>query len=292
VLQVVAGIVGSDGTVKYLPRVQVLLMPKGYQDAESRANVYYKAEMDAASAEREKKVAVLIEERRNDLNQAQQKYASELSEAIAKVTITPLQSAPNCVTAFATGNLYYECRTNSTFDIRLSDQFRAFLTSVQILGSFKPDTFLAKNAPGSRDLKAAMATIPFRDYLSCPEFEKAAKFVIKKNPKSLKQAIGTDSITTSTVLSDDVSHGLSGALANVWVVISENANTDFSSGTFITQYFHGLPSGSVEYLLKQVESAANQAVDHEKFEVLSKYIAAKDNINLHYDSLQRGLTTR
>lgn len=181
-------------------------MPKGYQDAESRANVFYKAEMDAASAEREKKVAVLIEERRNDLNLAQQTYASELSDAIVKVTITPLQAAPNCVTAFAKGNHYYECRTNSTFHIHLSDQFRAFLTSVQILGSFKPDTFLAKNAPGSRDLKAAMAKIPFRDYLLCPEFEKAAKFVIKKNSKSLKQAIGTDSITTSTVLSDDVSY--------------------------------------------------------------------------------------
>ena len=44
----------------------------------------------------------------------------------------------------------------------------------------------------------------------------------------------------------------------------------------------------MDYLLKQVESAATQAVDHEKFEVLSRYIAAKDKINLHYDSLQRG----
>jgi hypothetical protein len=287
VLQVVAGIVGSDGTVKYLPRVQVLLMPKGYQGAEAGANAFYKSEMDAASADREKKVAVFIEERRNDLNQARQKYESELSEAIAKVTITPLQAAPNCVTAFATGNLYYECRTNSTFDIHLSDQFRTFLTSAQILGSFKPDTFSAKNAPGSRDLKAAMATIPFRDYLSCPEFEKAAKFVVKKNSKSLKQVVGTDSITSSTVLSDEVSARLSGALANVWVVISEKANTDFSSGTFITEYFHGLPSGAVDYLLKQIEGAATQAVDHGKFEVLSKYIAEKDKINLHYDSLQR-----
>jgi hypothetical protein len=287
VLQVVAGIVGSDGTVKYLPRVQVLLMPKGYQGAEAGANAFYKSEMDAASADREKKVAVLIEERRNDLNQARQKYESELSEAIGKVTITPLQAAPNCVTAFATGNLYYECRTNSTFDIHLSNQFRAFLTSAPILGSFKPDMFSAKNSPGSRDLKAAMATIPFRDYISCPEFEKAAKFVVKKNSKSLKQVVGTDSITSSTVLSDEVSARLSGALANVWVVISEKANTDFSSGTFITEYFHGLPSGVVDYLLKQIEGAATQAVDHEKFEVLSKYIAEKDKINLHYDSLQR-----
>jgi len=287
VLQVVAGIVASDGTVKYLPRVQVLLMPKGYQGAEAGANAFYKSEMDAATADREKKVAVFIEERRNDLNQARLKYESELSEAIAKVTITPLQAVPNCVTAFATGNLYYECRTNSTFDIHLSDQFRAFLTSAQILGSFKPDTFSAKNAPGSRDLKAAMATIPFRDYLSCPEFEKAAKFVVKKNSKSLKQVVGTDSITSSTVLSDEVSTRLSGALANVWVVISEKANTDFSSGTFITEYFHGLPSGAVDYLLKQIEGAATQAVDHGKFEVLSKYIAEKDKINLHYDSLQR-----
>src|SRR6266436_402967 len=287
VLQVVAGIVGSDGTVKYLPRVQVLLMPKGYKDVESVANAFYKSEMDAASADREKKVAVLIQERRDDLNQARQKYASELSEAIGKVTIIPLQAAPNCVTSFATSNFYYECRTNSTFDIHLSDQFRAFLTSAPILGPFKPDTFLARNAPGSRDLKAAMATIPFRDYLSCPEFERAAKFVVKKNSKSLKQVMGTDSITSSTVLSDEVSSRLSGALANVWVVISEKANTDFSSSTFITDYFHGLPSGAVDYLLKRIESATTQAVDHEKFAVLSRYIAEKDKINHHYDSLQR-----
>jgi hypothetical protein len=68
VLQVVAGIVGSDGTVKYLPRVQVLWMPKGYQEAESRANAFYKSEMDVASADRERKVAVLIQERSTPSN--------------------------------------------------------------------------------------------------------------------------------------------------------------------------------------------------------------------------------
>ena len=71
-----------------------------------------------------RKIAVLIQERRNDLNQARQKYESELSEAIGKVTITPLQAAPNCVTAFAIGNSYHEC-------------------------PFKRDTFLARNTPAS-----------------------------------------------------------------------------------------------------------------------------------------------
>ena len=285
-LQVVAGIVGSDGSVKYLPRVQVSLMPKGYQDAESSANTFYKLEMDTASADREKKVAILIQERRDDLTQARQNYENELSVAIRRVTITPLEAAPKCVVAFPTGNSYFECTTNSTYDVHLSDQFRAFLTSTPILGSFKPDTFLARNAPGAVNLKAAMATIPFRDYLSCPEFEKAAKFVVKKNSKLLKQSMGTDSITSSTVLADQTSSILSAALANVWVVISEKANADYSSGTFITEYFHGLPSGAMDYLLKQIESATTQAVDHEKFTVLSKYITEKDKINLHYDSLQ------
>lgn len=285
-LQIVAGIVSSDGTVKYLPRVQISLMPKRYQDAEAAATTVYKSAMDTASAARESKVAILIRERRENLEEAQKKYAEKLSTALQKVTITPLEATPSCVTAFAFGNQFFPCMTPMDSSVHLSEQFKTFLTSDAILGTYKPDTFSAKAAPAASDLKVAMAKIPFTQYMAIPEFANAAKFVVKRNSKELKNTIGTNSIIASNTLPDNVSTSLSAALANVWVTVSEKAATDFSSSEFIKAYFHGLPSGVVPYLLNAIEKKSTEAVDSAKLAVLQEYITAKDSINLKYDALQ------
>jgi hypothetical protein len=97
-IKLVAGIVGEGGTVRYLPRVTVRLVPKAYSDAERAATDAYSAEIGALKQTRDTTIKKLVEGRRSELARAKEEYEKELNMALKSVTLDPLSVTPDCLT--------------------------------------------------------------------------------------------------------------------------------------------------------------------------------------------------
>ena len=96
-IKIVAGIVGEGGTVRYLPRVTVRLMPKAYSDAERVATDAFSAEIDAFKRTRDTTIKKLVEGRRSELATAKKDYDRELRSVMENVTLDAFLTTPDCL---------------------------------------------------------------------------------------------------------------------------------------------------------------------------------------------------
>jgi len=93
-IKVVAGLVADDGSVKYLPHVNIRLMPKSFYDAEQAATLTYSQNIEALSSQRDVQVKDLVEKRVEELQQARSKYDAELAQMVSQVTLAPFDAVP------------------------------------------------------------------------------------------------------------------------------------------------------------------------------------------------------
>jgi uncharacterized protein GlcG (DUF336 family) len=288
-LSVVAGIVAADGTVKYLPRVNIELMPKSYQAAEQKATAEYKSEIDALSAEREGKIRDLVEGRQKELAAARQKYGQDLADSLQAVSLTPAQALPSCVKATLILDQYDSCDGSYSIGDRLalSTPLQALLASPLIVGTFNPRTFTAGTTPAAMNLSNALNGIPFRSYLAVPEFSKFMALMLKKDSKLLKAKLGTDKITADTELPVDLASELTSQFVSSWIHNSEAYKShELYADDAMKQSFGGISSTIVAFSLDQMEISAKSAIKTAREAPMKRYIADKDSIDVHYDNLQ------
>jgi len=178
-IKLVAGIVGEGGTVRYLPRVTVRLVPRAYSDAERVATDAYSAEIEVLKQTRDASIKKLVEGRRSELAGAKEEHDKELRRALENLTLDPLSVVPDCLTFFD-GSPCDQDRGQERFRVHLSPQLRKLLVHPAAIGTFDVRTFNQENSPIVRDQRGALSAIPLERYQQVPEFRKEIQGAIKK----------------------------------------------------------------------------------------------------------------
>lgn len=259
-IKVVAGIVGEGGTVKFLPRVDIRLMPKAYADAEMFATSAYNEEMNRLRTSRDDEISKLVLGRRNELESALNIYNSELSDALRSLPLSAASAVPSCAAINNITNSIRSCDESfASGKTQLPQGLRNLLASDAITGSFDVRTFRANSAPGTLNPTAALVKIPLAAYMNVPGFTKALEKIIDKERKRQK-------LNKNAALPENV------AQACVAKFVSDSQKTLVDIITFS---------------LKEMERTAQQAVNNASQDVLKRYVASKDSINSKYDSLQQ-----
>ena len=289
-IKVVAGLVADDGSVKYLPHVNIRLMPKSFYDAEQAATLTYSQNIEALSSQRDVQVKDLVEKRVEELQQARSKYDAELAQMVSQVTLAPFDAVPECVEHWKYLQQDKVCSafTPESSKLHLSPQFRSFISSVQIAGAFDPKTYKANQATFNSNMNSALYSVKLSTYLSIPEFKNMFVFIFKKDSKQIKNALGKNAVSPTDNLPSDLENLLLQTIISSWYMDSLNAKNHkaFDSDQIIETYFSGISTDLVPILLTQMEKAGKDAVQTARDRAMKLYIADKDAKNTYYDGLQ------
>jgi hypothetical protein len=283
-LKIVAGVVGDSGTVKYLPRVSIRLMPKGYAASENAATSAYTADMERLRSQRDQEIRVLVEGRRNDLDAARRTYNDELASALQSVSLTAIAATPRCVSLNAILHKIESCDLSYTSGKKtmLSDSVRRLLADHALVGDYDVRTFKAASAPVTVNLVAALSNVPLSSYLAVPEFSRALE-------KPLKKARERRKLTASDVLPDDAARELVSQFIND-LQSATRKSTDINNilyGGSALEKFSNISIDIFSFSVDEMEHAAKAAVKSAAEKPLQRYVATKDAVNSKYDDSQR-----
>lgn len=281
-LKIVAGVVGDGGTVRYLPRVSVRLMPRGYADAEQAAANTFTSEMERLRSERDQKIRVLIEGRRSELEAARRTYDAELSAAFQSVSLSARDAAPTCAAIDTILHRVYSCDTPYSSlgkKTSFSGGLRILLSSPEIIGTFDVKTFKAASAPITVSRTAALSNVPLSTYLAVSEFSKALEKPIRKERDKRKLG-ATDPLPV------DAARLVVTQLIEEWQSATRKSN-DLLYGRSALDKFGNISTDIFAFATEQMEQAAKATVKSATDVPLQHYIAGKDSVNAKYDGLQR-----
>lgn len=281
-LKLVVGVVGEGGTVKFLPRVSIRVMPKGYADAEEAATAAYNAEMEKLRGDRDQKIRVLVDSRRSELESAEKIYHEELTRALQSVSLESKAATPDCVVIETVLRKIFGCDSALSSvgkTIQLSDGLRTFLASAQLTGPFEARTFKAASAPASLNRTVALDNVPLSTYTAVPEFSQAFEKLLKKERAKRKLPAGA-------TIADQDGSAIVAKFVSDWEAAARKSN-DYVYGSSALEKYGNLSEDIVPYSLDQMETAAKTAVKEAAEAPLRRYVETKDVVNAKYDALQR-----
>ncbi len=289
-IKVVAGVVGDDGSVKYLPHVNIRLMPKSYYDAEQAVTQSYSQRIEVLSTQRDSEVKDLVGKRVNELEQARSAYDTSLIQSLSQVQLAPLDAVPECVEhwKYIQEDKVCSTYTPASSKLHLSPQFRSLIASIQIAGQYDPKTYRANLAPFNVNMNSALSSVKLSTYMSVPEFKNMFSLIFKKDSKQIKNALGKSTVSPGDNLPPDLESLLLQTIVSSWYMDSVNAKNhkSYDSADIVENYFSGVSTDMVAMLLSQMEKSGKDAVQTIRDSAMRQFIANKDAINARYDELQ------
>lgn len=273
-----AGIVGEGGTVRYLPRVTVRLMPKAYSDAERVATDAYSAQIDVLKQARDAAIKKLVEGRRSELAAAKEKYDTELKIALERVTLDPFSVAPDCL-MYDSGldGVVIICdqeHPSELWKVHLSPQLRKLFVHPAIIGTFDVRTFDQESTPIIRNQRGALSAIPLESYQQVPEFSKQIEKAVKKERDQAK-------LKGTAPLPPEVANAAVRRFITEWF-----KETITGLGYWRIGNFGNVRPVFFVTAATLLQAASKRTVKSATDKPLSAFIAAKDGINAKYDSQQ------
>ena len=281
-VRVVAGIVGEGGTVRYLPRVAVRLMPKEYLDAERAATETYSAEVEGLRQTRDAKIKNLVAGRRSDLAVATTEHAKQLQAALDRATLDPLSVTPSCLSYNSLDRNYTVCseRYRIGQQVSLSMDLRRLLVHPAVIGNFDVHTFSKGNAPVVHDRFGSLSAVPLEVYQQVPEFGKQVGKALSKERDQAKLK-KTDKITAAVAKAAVV------RFLNEWFKAdSRRSSTFYLLDDGALRNFSNVSPDFFPSVAVVIEEGAKRALKTAAEGPLAAFIAAKDKINGNYDSQQ------
>jgi hypothetical protein len=280
-LRIVAGVVGSDGTVRYLPRVDVRLMPSTFGEAESALTTEFNTRAERRRAELDDSLKALVGKRKAELAIEEDHYRRNLEEKLAVFHPSVVSLVPRCLTVSKISDREPEsCRTTNTYtsiEYRIvpSDALREFVASKDIIGDFDPRTFTYNKSRVAGGL--SFSGVRIEKLAVIPEFSKEATKILK----SLKVANGQ-------TVQDSVSYEAAGQLLAEWRKAATRRSYIGEQRSGLGKYSYLHPN-DVSFLVKQIEISLTKERRALSNEILQRHIAAKDTINSRYDAEQASL---
>lgn len=275
-IKVVAGVVSEGGTVRYLPRVTVRLMPKAYSDAERVATDAYSAEIEALRQTRDATIKKLVDGRRGELAAAKEEYDRAFQRAMENVTLDPFSAAPDCLMYDSILN-----KVEGTCDQRygignkvsLSPQIRHLFVHPAIIGAFDVRSYKPESTPIIRNRQSALAAIPLESYQQVPEFSKEIEKAIGKERDRAK-------LKRTQALTPEVSKAAVARFCDEWVKAARGGYS------YPLKKFGGVRPDFFDTAANLLQAASKRAVKSATDKPLSAYVAGKDTVNATYDARQ------
>jgi hypothetical protein len=280
-IKVVAGVVGEGGTVHYLPRVNVRLIPNAYSDAEREATEIYSAQIHALTQARDATLKKLVEGHRRELASAKDEYERQFKKAMDGVTLDPLSAVPDCMSyEDVVGGLGVKtigvCGANGVgtyTTVHLSPQLRKLLVHPAVIGIFDVHTFSRATVP-VHHLKETLYSIPLESYQEVPEFSEEIE-------KAIKKARDRAKVKGTAPLPPTVARAAVQGFVDEW--FKETTRYYYYSGN---RHFANVQPRFFVAAANFLEEASKRTVQSAADTALSAYVAAKDQINSSYDVRQ------
>jgi hypothetical protein len=280
-IKIVAGIVGDGGTVRYLPRVKVQLMPKSYADAESAATNAYASGIDILRQSRDAKMRTLVEGRRDEIATAKENYELQLKKTIASLALDPLSVAPTCLSYDTILNkITGTCDDKYAFGqkVYLTQHLRRLFIHPAIIGSFDVRFFTKENTPVFRNRIGALTAVPLDIYQQVPEFSKQIQKAVEKERDRAKLK-GNQAITP------EVANAAVIRFVNDWDNAAVKSSGSVFGGNQLSKFGYISPE-FFTMALTAIETGAKRTVKSATDVPLADFVAAKDRINRNYDLQQ------
>jgi hypothetical protein len=275
-IKIVAGVVSEGGTVRFLPRVSVRLMPKAYSEAERAATDAYSAEIQSLRQTRDATIKKLVEGRRNELAAIKGTYDTEFQRAIQDVTMDPFTAAPDCLMyARYINKVEGPCDQKYAIGnkVSFSPQLRRLLVHPAIIGAFDVRSYKPEDTPLVRNRQAALAAIPLERYQQVPEFSKEVEKAVGKERDRAK-------LKRTQPLTSEVSKAAVVRFCDEW---SKAARGGYSDPL---RRFGGVRPDFFDASANLLQAAAKRAVKAATDKPLSAYVSSKDTTNAKYDARQ------
>jgi hypothetical protein len=278
-LKVVAGIVQSNGEVRYLPRVDVRVTSRQFAEAERKATEQYQSVLGEQARLRDAKLRELVQQRQAELQRAKGSFEVELAEALKSVAFQPTQAVPSCLSYNRILREAKQCDNYSltgTEKLYPTPQLRELFANPLLTGDVQPGRYRPELAPGKINLFYVLKNVPASVYEQIPEFSNEFQ---KARQKALSQ-LGKN--TTA-----DVGGATVGIFVNELNKAQSSTNEYEFMGKSKFQKFGDVRPQYFGLVIDSIGAAAAAAYKGAEDAVLSRYIQEKDQINTKYDAEQR-----
>lgn len=280
-VRVVAGIVGPDGAVRYLPRVDIRLMPSEFAKVELTATSDFNTQAEKERAQRDEVLRGLVDARRNALTEASYKYRRELADKLAAFSPSVISLIPSCIAydrylageAGACDDYLASIREKLYF----SNALREFIGSQPIIGIFDPKTFTYAKTPIAAEQTFRLVRI--EQFIAIPELSEEAQKALSKESKGQKLGAGQ-------AVPDNISAAAVARFVQDWRKATNTRGLYSIGGRSGLRKYRNLSPDDIRFAVRAMDSALTRERKKLTDAILERHIMEKDAINAHYDQLQ------
>lgn len=284
-LRIVAGIVSPDGTVRFLPRVEIKVMPSEFGKADAAATESLNSQAQAERKQHDETVRGLVNARRNEMGEAAERYRQRLEAALSNFNPSALSLLPACITY---DNIRENAERGACNDsiaylrqkVNFSSPLREFLASEHVLGKFDARTFVYSATPISKG-RQAFEGVSTTALMRIPEFTQEVQKALSKESKGLK---------ANQPIPPNVDAAAVSRFLDEWGKAASKRN--FLEPRVGLRKFGNVNFGDLAFAVQKMEGAIATAKQSVTDAELAKYIADKDAISARYDRLQATAESR